>query len=467
MNILKTNKNRIMKEIEFNKKIYSLDKNGFVSYKDAKEIVKVLKIETRTKYRTTIKKFNPKILPSNPNIYYKRSLNWISWGEYLSTSLDISSYLTYSELQNLVIESGIKSKTKYIDWIKEKGDKYPNRPDIVYKNYGWISWRNFFNPTKKISYSHKKKNFPTYEELKSIVSDLGINTKNKYKYWVRGKNNYPSHPNNTYKGRGWISWGSFFNKRETPSYEKLKNIIKSLNIKTMDEYKVWARDNNYPISPDKCYVEDWISWSTFLSSNNLSSVEKTSLYVSYNEAKDIIRSKIGIINSFKDWKTLYKSYFEKDLRIPSNPQMVYKDKGWINWYDWLGKDPNEIISSGESFLRENLKFIDYEVQKTFDWLINKSNLYLDLYIPSLKIAIEVQGIQHFKSIEFFGGEEGLESTIERDELKFNLCKEHDITVLYYVHDNTIRIPQEFLDRHKYLRSLDELINEIKDFGYGT
>ena len=30
---------------------------------------------------------------------------------------------------------------------------------------------------------------------------------------------------------------------------------------------------------------------------------------------------------------------------------------------------------------------------------------LDIYIPSINVGIEYQGIQHYKSIDFFGGEE--------------------------------------------------------------
>lgn len=75
--------------------------------------------------------------------------------------------------------------------------------------------------------------------------------------------------------------------------------------------------------------------------------------------------------------------------------------------------------------------IEYEFQKRFDWLKAQS---LDFYIPSKNIAIECQGIQHFKPADFFGGEKGLKKTQERDKKKLKLCEGNGIKMLYYSYD---------------------------------
>lgn len=75
--------------------------------------------------------------------------------------------------------------------------------------------------------------------------------------------------------------------------------------------------------------------------------------------------------------------------------------------------------------------IEYEFQKRFDWLGAQS---LDFYIPSKNIAIECQGVQHFQPADFFGGEEGLKATQERDEKKLKLCEGKGIKMLYYAYD---------------------------------
>ena len=75
--------------------------------------------------------------------------------------------------------------------------------------------------------------------------------------------------------------------------------------------------------------------------------------------------------------------------------------------------------------------IKYEQEKTFEWLKRESfNLFLDFYLPDYNIAIECQGEQHFKPIDFYGGEKKFERVIENDLLKINLCNEHNIKILH-------------------------------------
>lgn len=47
--------------------------------------------------------------------------------------------------------------------------------------------------------------------------------------------------------------------------------------------------------------------------------------------------------------------------------------------------------------------------------------HLDIYLPAHKVAIEYQGEQHYRPIEIFGGTEGFEATVRRDEAKRRLC----------------------------------------------
>ncbi|MBN1971793.1 MAG: TerB N-terminal domain-containing protein [Candidatus Delongbacteria bacterium] len=85
----------------------------------------------------------------------------------------------------------------------------------------------------------------------------------------------------------------------------------------------------------------------------------------------------------------------------------------------------------ETVLFKNLKkiFPDYEVihHARPGWL---GKQHLDIYIPQKKIAFEFQGIQHDKSVEFFGGVEGLEKRKELDIKKEKLCKENNIKLIY-------------------------------------
>ena len=56
-------------------------------------------------------------------------------------------------------------------------------------------------------------------------------------------------------------------------------------------------------------------------------------------------------------------------------------------------------------------------------------LEIDIFVPSLNLAIEYQGRQHYEAIDFFGGEEGFEKRQILDEKKRILLKEHNIKLL--------------------------------------
>ena len=99
--------------------------------------------------------------------------------------------------------------------------------------------------------------------------------------------------------------------------------------------------------------------------------------------------------------------------------------------------------------------IEYEEQKKFDWL---KNFELDFYLPKHKIAIECQGIQHFKSVHLFGGEEQLKQQIIWDDEKNSLCKENGIKIIYYTSNKLRKNNSNY--KYKLISEKKELIDEI-------
>ena len=62
---------------------------------------------------------------------------------------------------------------------------------------------------------------------------------------------------------------------------------------------------------------------------------------------------------------------------------------------------------------------------------------LDIYIPSLNIGIEYQGIQHYESIDFFGGKEALEHRQKLDARKRQLCEDNGVSLLAWPYTDEI------------------------------
>lgn len=77
--------------------------------------------------------------------------------------------------------------------------------------------------------------------------------------------------------------------------------------------------------------------------------------------------------------------------------------------------------------------IEYIPQKRFDWLNRQS---LDFFLPQYNIAIECQGIQHFKPINFKNESNDIciqrfNAVINNDNKKKNLCEKNNVYLLYY------------------------------------
>ena len=74
----------------------------------------------------------------------------------------------------------------------------------------------------------------------------------------------------------------------------------------------------------------------------------------------------------------------------------------------------------------NIKYIR---EKTFEQCRNKNKLPFDFYLPEYNICIEYQGIQHFKPIDYFGGEKRFKEQIKNDNIKLKWCKENGINFI--------------------------------------
>jgi hypothetical protein len=84
--------------------------------------------------------------------------------------------------------------------------------------------------------------------------------------------------------------------------------------------------------------------------------------------------------------------------------------------------------------KNNLDYIWHCKKEKLSWLGKQS---LDFYLPKQNIAIECQGIQHFKPIEFFGGKKTFEYRKKLDENKLKLCNENNIDLFYINYNDNL------------------------------
>jgi hypothetical protein len=100
------------------------------------------------------------------------------------------------------------------------------------------------------------------------------------------------------------------------------------------------------------------------------------------------------------------------------------------------RDEQAIPKVGEGWVAETALY--YAIKNAFPqmsviqhgrpaWL---GRQHLDIFIPDLAVAIEYQGEQHDRAIEFFGGEAAFAKNMERDKRKLNLCRKNGVRIIY-------------------------------------
>lgn len=107
--------------------------------------------------------------------------------------------------------------------------------------------------------------------------------------------------------------------------------------------------------------------------------------------------------------------------------------------------------------------IIFEREKTFSWLRRRirGRMRLDFYLPDYNVGIEYQGAMHFgihKSNKYTMTKEDYEDLFDRDRVKYNLCNEHGIRILYFCY-NKEWVPDNYID-HVYT-TVKELLEELE------
>lgn len=88
-------------------------------------------------------------------------------------------------------------------------------------------------------------------------------------------------------------------------------------------------------------------------------------------------------------------------------------------------------SKGERLIFNTLAY-HFNLSETKDFYygyILPNRLHLDFYLPHYRLGIEYDGIQHFKSINYFGGIDSYLDIIKRDKNKDTYCKDNHITLI--------------------------------------
>ena len=350
-------------------------KGDYIPYSEARNIIRSLKIKQVrdwNKYCKTGKSRRIKI-PTHPHITYKNK-GWVSWMEWLGTNNK---------------EGGNRRHKINDDYFKKWS------PNMAYILGFWFADGHIGNYHNSYIFSIAQHEDDKYI-LESILKEMGcdniltkaincchfvITSETIYNdiIGLGGKERksldvkFPKIPKKYLPDfiRGlWDGDGSIFYNKQSKSYsssyasgskyfiEELHRVLRrnisnlggGLNKNTNGVYHlVFARNDTVrlkrflyqELSKDKLTLKR--KYDLFLKTSDYCSRE----FLDYKDAQKDAQKMIKLlgIKSKREWFKFCRKSGLRPHNIPYNPYLFYKNSGWIDWYDWLGKSRKPKIIS--------------------------------------------------------------------------------------------------------------------------
>ena len=127
------------------------------------------------------------------------------------------------------------------------------------------------------------------------------------------------------------------------NFKDARKFVQSLGLKSNKEWREFCKSDekpdNIPVKPQDRYKnKGWVDWGDFLGTGTIAPQNKK--HRTFENARKYVQ--LEKIPTQKKWKE-YCASDKKPEDIPSNPNLVYKNKGWNGYPDWLGTNyiPNQ------------------------------------------------------------------------------------------------------------------------------
>jgi len=174
------------------------------------------------------------------------------------------------------------------------------------------------------------------------------------------------------------------------------------------------------------------------------------------EDKFKITQRKKVFNTINDFNKIHNYMYDYSLMIYKNAHtkiiIICKKCGFK-----FKQTPNTHLRCGCPICKESkgekiiynfllLNEIIFERQKKFEGCIYKQNLLFDFYLSKLNICIEYDGLQHFKAIKKFGGEDNFKLIVKRDIIKNKYCSVNNIKLIRIKYNDNILEKLEFLKK---------------------
>ena len=220
----------------------------------------------------------PKDIPYNPNqVYIDKWVDWGNFLGTGRVHNKNKKFISYKEAKKLVRSHNIKISADYYSFYKTYENKHliPAIPNRSYKNKGWKNWIDFLGTNRGVSseylnYTDARK-IAKKLKCKSLSEYIIIGKKNKLPYGL------PKYPGKRVYGKDWVSLGDFlgtgriadqYKKDIFVKFNEAKKTIKKFKLNRYVDFlnliQFKKKPNTIPSSPQTYYKKEWKGWPDFL-----------------------------------------------------------------------------------------------------------------------------------------------------------------------------------------------------------
>ncbi len=200
-----------------------------------------------------------------------------------------------------------------------------------------------------------------FKEALIFSQTLNLSSISEWRMYCRGelpgKEQLPkdisSRPDWVYRTQGWSNWGDWLGsgtiatqQRVYKEFELAREFARNLDLKNLKDWFKFCKGEfpekgilpeDIPANPNSTYSKSgWISFGDWLGTLNIASQKR--IYRDFNDSRTYARSLL--LNNVQEWRQFCKGEIPEKGNLPEDipvaPYRTYKDKGWINFGDWLG-----------------------------------------------------------------------------------------------------------------------------------
>lgn len=263
-------------------------------------------------------------------------------------------YRAFSEALMFVRGLGLQSVELWIAYCRGqlpnlvKPADIPPAPHYTYRDCGWQGYGHWLG-TDRLAHRQRRRQFWPYAQARRWVCDNLRGEVTNWRAYCVGKRpdlparpaQIPTNPHRNYAGQGWVSYQDFLGVVTRPAYrsfEEARAFVRSLGLCSRAQWAAYHRGerpdlppppHDLPLAPHQVYARQWVSWPDWLGTT-------PPPFAQLCEHARRLR-----LRSRGQWED-YVRGARTDLpppppNTPLQPHTVYRQTGWIDWWDFLGK----------------------------------------------------------------------------------------------------------------------------------